>query len=525
MAYSQLFISLGKEFMMAKILSYEWSLANSTINVNLPLVKKAMHVYLITKNDIIKGVTDSNTSKNILNYISSNMNWKNSVNHSHMNVLINKTASCYINSMLQCMARIPALTQLLLDTDLFQSMNESTFLYKYIALIRLMTEKTEREATMKKCNNLILDYRLELNPGFEEKVQCDATEFFLSLFDKFCEENHIFKFVRYHLFGFFREIDITCSNNHHSVSRRNEYALIIPISNCIQDKEASLYSGIINSMKQIEIEKTKCSYCIFEKRECKATFESYKLLHLPNILLIHLKRTLFDNNKKMMIKDDTAIKYSKYLTLQEDDKEVHYELIGLITHIGTLTFGHYLSYVLNPSKQWWLLDDLPKGIGEPTIDPKQISAKEVFSQNENVYAFFYRKINSIIIDNKTIDMVMDCYGQNSIGQSNLPNSEINDVAVAISFPTDINTPGVVSETCIDKIKQFKNCKVNSVNKLTSFLTQNKLKLQFWRRVMADKKKKTKTIEDNGTNGYQIEFLIHQRSKKLFKKTILIMISF
>ena len=56
MAYSQLFVSLGKEFMMAKILSYEWSLANSTINVNLPFVKKAMHVYLITKNDILKNI-------------------------------------------------------------------------------------------------------------------------------------------------------------------------------------------------------------------------------------------------------------------------------------------------------------------------------------------------------------------------------------------------------------------------------------------------------------------------------------
>ena len=37
------------------------------------------------------------------------------------------------------------------------------------------------------------------------------------------------------------------------------------------------------------------------------------------------------------------------------------------------------------------------------------------------------------MENKTIDMVMDFYGQNSVGQSKLPNSEINDVAVVFQL--------------------------------------------------------------------------------------------
>jgi len=158
-AYSQLLINFGKNSWIVKFSNYECSLANSAYNA---MMKKAMSIYSIKKNEIIKAMTDFKTSEIIQNYISSHMTWENSVNHSHMtNVLVNKTASCYINSMLQCLARIPALTQLLLDTDLFQNMDKSSFLHKYITLLNLITEDKKSEAIIK--NAIILFLIIDLN--------------------------------------------------------------------------------------------------------------------------------------------------------------------------------------------------------------------------------------------------------------------------------------------------------------------------------------------------------------------------
>jgi len=63
--------------------------------------------------------------------------------------------------MLQCLARTPALTQLLLatnlfpNTNLFQNMDDTTLLHKYITFLELMTEKEEKVGTIKKYNNYI----------------------------------------------------------------------------------------------------------------------------------------------------------------------------------------------------------------------------------------------------------------------------------------------------------------------------------------------------------------------------------
>ena len=132
LANSELFISFGKVSWIAEFRSCEWSLTNNLYNT---MVKQSMLAYHIDKSEITKAALDNQTSKIIQNYIESHMSWQNSTNHSSVNVLVYKGNSCYINSVLQCLARIPALTQLLLDTNLFENMDDSTFLHKYINLI------------------------------------------------------------------------------------------------------------------------------------------------------------------------------------------------------------------------------------------------------------------------------------------------------------------------------------------------------------------------------------------------------
>jgi len=239
-AYSEFFVSIGKKYWIAEFKSYDWSLASS---MNYEILKKAMSMYQITKGEIIRSVADYKISPIIKNYISSHMNWENSEIYSYMNVLVWKRNSCYINSVLQCLARIPALTQLLLNTDLFQNMDESTFLYNYITLLKLMTERKQKEATMKKYNNLILDRRGELSSTFTPNGDGDVSELFLQLLDKFCEENPIFSLVKFHLFGFYRKTGRYCSNDHHSPILELLCLLPIPLEDIkANSKDISLYS-------------------------------------------------------------------------------------------------------------------------------------------------------------------------------------------------------------------------------------------------------------------------------------------
>jgi len=504
-AYSEFFVSIGKKYWIAEFKSYDWSLASS---MNYEILKKAMSMYQITKGEIIRSVADYKISPIIKNYISSHMNWENSEIYSYMNVLVWKKNSCYINSVLQCLARIPALTQLLLNTDLFQNMDESTFLYNYITLLKLMTERKQKEATMKKYNNLILDRRGELSSTFTPNGDGDVSELFLQLLDKFCEENPIFSLVKFHLFGFYRKTGRYCSNDHHSSILELLCLLPIPLEDIkANSNDISLYSGIIQAMKPKDINR-KCPYCISESREYRS-YETFKLLHLPNIFVIQLQRSTVENFHK----DPTPIHYEKYMTLPEGDSEVHYELIGLITHDGKAFSAHYKSYVLNPKNEWWLLDDLPRGLGESTKDPLHVTAEEVYSQKSFANLFFYRKISDRLLNNKIIDMVLECYGENKDDVSNEPNSEFNKVAVALSFPIDKNTPGVVSEECFEIIRHYKSSNIKDLVEFQAFLITHNLNLHFWRKVIDKKKKNVKPVEDNGTSGYQVDFLLHERDRK------------
>ena len=424
-AHRELFISFGKQSWIAEFRSYDWSSTNNDYNA---MVINAMSAYSIKKSEIIESIKDFQTSQTIQNYISSHMSWENATKHSYVNVLVWKDSSCYINAVLQCLARIPALTQLLLDTKIFENINTTTFLHRYISLLKLMTETKVAVGTMKKYNNYILDNRTDLK--FTKKGQGDAQELFVNLLNKFCDEYPNFQFVRYHLFGFYLVKDIFCSNNHHSVTIETDYMIHLPIYNCKDTSNTSkdtysLHSGIINSMKTVEIDekkatdevksteesadkkksdnqKRKCPYCMFKNisPEEYASFESFKYLHLPNIFVIHLMRTNYVNSNPEC--DRTSIHYEQYMILPEEKLNIRYELIGLITYKGSAIFGHYVAYILTSKNEWWLLDDMPRDLGGETKPPQKVTEKEVYNQKQFAFLFFYRKHNIATGYNSTI---------------------------------------------------------------------------------------------------------------------------
>ena len=77
------------------------------------------------------------------------------------------------------------------------------------------------------------------------------------------------------------------------------------------------------------------------------------------------------------------------------DTPVDYELIGLVVSAGRDTgSGHYFSYILHSSNEWYKLDDTPTGVKEPVPPATKVTAFEVLSHANNAYIFFYRKSNT-----------------------------------------------------------------------------------------------------------------------------------
>jgi len=55
--------------------------------------------------------------------------------------------------------------------------------------------------------------------------------------------------------------------------------------------------------------------------------------------------------------DTTSIYYEQNMIIPEENFNIRYELIGLITYKGTARFGHYVAHILTSKNECWLLDD------------------------------------------------------------------------------------------------------------------------------------------------------------------------
>jgi len=72
------------------------------------------------------------------------MYWKLGTVHS-LNNLSNTNNSCYMAALFQYISHIPALSRLLIETDLCDSISNTTFLLKYIQLLKgLINKKTKQ---------------------------------------------------------------------------------------------------------------------------------------------------------------------------------------------------------------------------------------------------------------------------------------------------------------------------------------------------------------------------------------------
>ena len=111
----------------------------------------------------------------------------------------------------------------------------------------------------------------------------------------------------------------------------------------------------------------------------------------PNIFIINAKGFYYDKKNKMIVKIKKELIFGEKLILKKDfvspylrNKNIEYELIGIVVHKGNLaTEGHYICYCKdNKDKSWFYLDD-----------SKVIKVGEDLLHKLRPYILFYRKIS------------------------------------------------------------------------------------------------------------------------------------
>ena len=110
----------------------------------------------------------------------------------------------------------------------------------------------------------------------------------------------------------------------------------------------------------------------------------------PNIFIVNVKGFYYDKKNQMIVKIKKELTFGEKLILKKEyisphfrNKNIEYELIGIVIHKGNLaTEGHYICYCKdNKDKTWFYLDD-----------NKVIKVSEDDIHKLRPYIIFYRKI-------------------------------------------------------------------------------------------------------------------------------------
>ncbi|EGR29725.1 ubiquitin carboxyl-terminal hydrolase family protein, putative, partial [Ichthyophthirius multifiliis] len=94
----------------------------------------------------------------------------------------------------------------------------------------------------------------------------------------------------------------------------------------------------------------------FQCENCQKKVDVIKNIHLsklPNVLILHLQRIIFDLDSMQNIKLNSKLEFPHLLNLKpymmndllSEESDFEYELAGVVVHTGTADSGHYYSYI------------------------------------------------------------------------------------------------------------------------------------------------------------------------------------
>jgi len=456
-------------------------------------IKEMFHNLLMKKAKEVNSIDDlfANTVSNnyhicrtIANKLDEFECWQNGVQYP-LTHFIETRGNSYINAFYQCLSHIPALTRVILETNIFDNMLDpiNNPLSQYIT--QLM-----------KNNNLLEDdsldpFTIKLNDNVHELISSEQNlgiNFIVYILDHFKKSCRMLDIVKHHLFEFYNTQEIYCMDHSHCVSIRKRMDIIaLPFHK--PEYQPINISNLIKTyiLTEEQIDNYECPHCLNNQTGRGRTVT--KFLTFPRVLLVALNR--IDVAKGEIIDNDAE--YSRYLKLQGDKEEVvHYQLIGTIVYYKET----FISYFLHSDKKWY------KDDGQDIIE---VTAFEACNQPKA-----YILINKKIIEDiqqiselpEIVDMIMDSYGK----------STDNQVAISLQLPIGKNR-GVLTQLCRDIIKKYENKNCKSFKEFRHFIDENKLNIHIWRyhnKKAIDHAKMFNSCVNNGTSGFQLDYLLRER---------------
>ncbi|CAF5053111.1 unnamed protein product, partial [Rotaria sp. Silwood1] len=244
----------------------------------------------------------------------------------------------------------------------------------------------------------------ELSSSFVPGQQEDPSEFLIVLLNHFMQcisSNDNTSFSTYlcnplhSIFGINIKSSITCTSCQIQIIKMNyETIWSIPIVSYYNLQES--LAAFCSKEKLTGDNALQCSQC-----HSKTTaLQSLQLANTSSIIIIHLKRFIYDQSKKLTRKLTHFISYPEFLNIapyvannnaSEEVQKNHqsdeyiYMLYAVVVHLGkTANNGHILVYIRSPDNLWYKINDELVTSTNP---------KTVFSDN-NSYILWYTKLSA-----------------------------------------------------------------------------------------------------------------------------------
>ena len=321
--------------------------------------------------------------------------------------LCNLGNTCYINSCMQILSNIHELNEYIdLVSSNFQN-NKSDidvlFLVEWKGLYDLMWSKNvtiSPNRFIKIIQIISKQKNMMLFSGYDQN---DVTEYLYFLLDCFHNglkksDNKLFdkqikyiknkEFNEYYrriyennfsiielLFSGCYKINIIEKDTNKIISSRYDNFYMIDL----QLNSTDLMECLDEYFKNEEMNEENNNQYYDDNDKCyKNVYMQQKIIHKPRILIIHLKRwnNNLRKNQRIIHFDLNTLNMDKYM---ENNKNVNYNLFGIINHSGNIFGGHYHSFIKNDNNKWYNYNDT--NVNE---------IKETNIKTNKNYVLFYR---------------------------------------------------------------------------------------------------------------------------------------
>ena len=297
--------------------------------------------------------------------------------------------TCYMNSIIQCLAYTEPLTTYFLNNTWknhinIQSRCKGLPEIWYDVLINITGRTTSNDTVYKPDDfkKFINDSSNEcFNNKFKNYLQHDSSEFLSNLLDgfeeSFNEDNNIIN----EIFNFTSTSTIYCNTCKNKSTQNDRHLFLqLPIEG------HTLESCLEKYTEQERLYGENQYNCtIIPGNTHKSTGTKQLLLDIKSkILIISLKRFTHTGNEAtgyLQMKINSPVLFPLELNILSNNQEQNFELYATCNHVGRMGGGHYYAYIKD-NKEWYEMND------------DTVTKSEKFNNNdESAYILFYKRIS------------------------------------------------------------------------------------------------------------------------------------